>query len=483
MDDHRSHTAPGCFGARRRVRAARRRLRRVRHHRRPGEGDDAALALPPRGARAPDLPDRRRRRRRLDRRRPQAARPRGDRRPPARRSTRRSSTASPPGSPTSPATSPTPATFERLAGALKDARSPVFYLEIPPFLFGTVVKGLAGAGLTENARVVVEKPFGHDLESARALAAEMHEYLDESPALPDRPLPREARARGDPLPALRERDARAGLAPQPRRERPDHDGRELRRRGPRPLLRPGRRAARRRRQPPHAGRRGGGDGGAGRARSGHAQERHRRRLPRDAAGRPGALRPRPVRRLPRDRRRRRRTRRPRPTRRCGWRSTTGAGPACRSSSAPASACRSPRPSCGWCSSGRRASASTSDRAAGADQLVVKLDPDDRRPADCSRRSAAERAEPEQINLDMEFADGGRRGPGALRGAAARRDGRATARASRARTASRRPGACMQPLVDVAAAGPPVRQGHVGPGRRRTASSPATAAGTSPGSSS
>jgi glucose-6-phosphate 1-dehydrogenase len=72
------------------------------------------------------------------------------------------------------------ATYERLAVALKDARSPVFYLEIPPFLFGTVVKGLSTAGLLENARVVVEKPFGHDLESARALAAEMHTYLDES---------------------------------------------------------------------------------------------------------------------------------------------------------------------------------------------------------------------------------------------------------------------------------------------------------------
>src|SRR5215211_7868845 len=71
------------------------------------------------------------------------------------------------------------ATFERLAAKLKDARSPVFYLEIPPFLFGAVVKGLAGVGLTEHARVIVEKPFGHDLESARALAAEMHEYLDE----------------------------------------------------------------------------------------------------------------------------------------------------------------------------------------------------------------------------------------------------------------------------------------------------------------
>src|SRR3954447_19038553 len=58
------------------------------------------------------------------------------------------------------------ATYARVAAALKGATSPVFYLEIPPFLFGTVVKGLAEAGLTQGgARVVVEKPFGHDLAS------------------------------------------------------------------------------------------------------------------------------------------------------------------------------------------------------------------------------------------------------------------------------------------------------------------------------
>jgi glucose-6-phosphate 1-dehydrogenase len=71
-------------------------------------------------------------------------------------------------------------TFERLRAALGDARRPVFYLEIPPFLFGTVVAGLSAAGLTENARVVVEKPFGHDLASARALNEEIHEHIDES---------------------------------------------------------------------------------------------------------------------------------------------------------------------------------------------------------------------------------------------------------------------------------------------------------------
>src|SRR5437763_499120 len=72
-----------------------------------------------------------------------------------------------------------PATFQRLATILREPQSPVFYLEIPPFLFGTVVKGLAGAGLTENARVVVEKPFGHDLDSARELNDEVHQYIDE----------------------------------------------------------------------------------------------------------------------------------------------------------------------------------------------------------------------------------------------------------------------------------------------------------------
>ena len=71
-------------------------------------------------------------------------------------------------------------TYERLARAIGEAKCPVFYLEIPPFLFGRVIKGLAEAGLTKTGRVVVEKPFGHDLESARELAAEIHQYIDES---------------------------------------------------------------------------------------------------------------------------------------------------------------------------------------------------------------------------------------------------------------------------------------------------------------
>ena len=72
------------------------------------------------------------------------------------------------------------ATYAQVAEAIQDAKSPVFYLEVPPSLFGTVVGGLAKAGVTANARVVVEKPFGHDTASARALAEELDQYIDES---------------------------------------------------------------------------------------------------------------------------------------------------------------------------------------------------------------------------------------------------------------------------------------------------------------
>ena len=72
------------------------------------------------------------------------------------------------------------ATYERVAKAIDGAQQPVFYLEIPPFLFGRVVQGLSEAGLTTNARVVVEKPFGHDRASATELADELHQYIDES---------------------------------------------------------------------------------------------------------------------------------------------------------------------------------------------------------------------------------------------------------------------------------------------------------------
>ena len=71
-------------------------------------------------------------------------------------------------------------TFQRLASVIGGARTPVYYLEIPPFLFGTVVEGLAGADLMDGARVVVEKPFGHDRTSAVELNEQMHQHVAES---------------------------------------------------------------------------------------------------------------------------------------------------------------------------------------------------------------------------------------------------------------------------------------------------------------
>ena len=62
-----------------------------------------------------------------------------------------------------------PQTYARLAGALATFRQPLFYLAVPPQLFAAAITGLAAAGLARTGRLAVEKPFGHDLESARAL--------------------------------------------------------------------------------------------------------------------------------------------------------------------------------------------------------------------------------------------------------------------------------------------------------------------------
>ena len=60
-------------------------------------------------------------------------------------------------------------TFDALRLALHGALRPAFYLAIPPSLFATVIGGLKATGLAEGARVIVEKPFGRDLASAREL--------------------------------------------------------------------------------------------------------------------------------------------------------------------------------------------------------------------------------------------------------------------------------------------------------------------------
>ena len=302
------------------------------------------------------------------------------------------------------------ATYERVGEAIGGASTPVFYLEIPPFLFGAVVKGLAEAGLTKTGRVVVEKPFGHDLESARRARRRVAQLPRRVAALPHRPLPRQDGRRGDPPPAVPQRHARAGLEPQLHRVRPDHDGGGLRRRGPRPLLRPGRRAARRRRQPPDAGRGCSRDGATVAARPDDDQERAGRTLPRRRRSQPGPLCARPVRRLSRHRRRRRGLddgdlRRPaarhrelalvrravlHPDRQASRRNADRA-PA-RLQAAPEAGLRSPSAAC----PSRTSSSSSSTRPPGI-KLVVQA-------------HRADRPGGGTIELDMEFEEEGGEGP-------------------------------------------------------------------------
>jgi len=74
-------------------------------------------------------------------------------------------------------------TFQRLASAMSGYAHPLYYLEIPPSLFAPVVDSLATVGLLKGSRVAVEKPFGHDLASARDLNARLRAVLDEDQIL------------------------------------------------------------------------------------------------------------------------------------------------------------------------------------------------------------------------------------------------------------------------------------------------------------
>jgi glucose-6-phosphate 1-dehydrogenase len=72
-----------------------------------------------------------------------------------------------------------PDTFARLKSALGTPKRPAYYLAIPPAMFPVVIEGLGRAGLAENARVIVEKPFGRDLASARELNRIAHSVFPE----------------------------------------------------------------------------------------------------------------------------------------------------------------------------------------------------------------------------------------------------------------------------------------------------------------
>jgi glucose-6-phosphate 1-dehydrogenase len=73
-----------------------------------------------------------------------------------------------------------PDTYVALRAALGDAQRPLHYLAIPPAMFQPVAQGLGDSGCARTARIVVEKPFGRDLSSARALNATLHQVFDEN---------------------------------------------------------------------------------------------------------------------------------------------------------------------------------------------------------------------------------------------------------------------------------------------------------------
>lgn len=73
-----------------------------------------------------------------------------------------------------------PATYQRLKQTLCAAARPLHYMAIPPSMFDAVVQGLAKSGCADDARIIVEKPFGRDLASAQALNRTLHEVFPES---------------------------------------------------------------------------------------------------------------------------------------------------------------------------------------------------------------------------------------------------------------------------------------------------------------
>ena len=426
------------------------------------------------------LPDRRRRDRRLGRRAAARARPRGDRRDRRRAPTRTSSPASPRGSPTSRATTPTPTPSSGSAKALGDAKRPVFYLEIPPVAVRH--RGRAASarpGLTENARVVIEKPFGHDLESARALNAELHEVLREEQILRiDHYLGKEP-----VMDITYLRFANSILEPVWNREHVSHvqmtiaedfgvddrgrfyDAvgamRDVIQNHALQVLGAGRDGA--------AGRQPAGLDPRQEAGAVQGDARPPTRSATCAASTTASSRSRTS----------RRTRPPRPSPRSSWRSTTGAGAASRSSSAPARTCRSRRARSTSSSSGRRGSASAAARLPEPNQMTVRIEPEAGR-ADPALRQEGRRGGLRAGRPRGAVREGARRGPRALRAPARRR--------------ARRPHPALHPrgrgrgdLADrrsrcSTSRGPvhPYEPGTWGPKEADEADPRASASGTSPG---
>ena len=199
-----------------------------------------------------------------------------------------------------------PDTWQSLAATLDGcgSQTAVFYMAIPPDMFPTVAEKLASVGLNKRGRIVVEKPFGRDLESAQRPEPHAARDLPRGAHLPHRPLPRQGGRRGPPRVPLLEHAARTAVEPELRAQRAGHDGRVDRRRGPRQLLRGRRRDPRRAAEPPPAGRVPAGDGAARRSRRVVPAGREGQGAGGDGADRPAVHGARPVHRLPRGARRR-----------------------------------------------------------------------------------------------------------------------------------------------------------------------------------
>ena len=105
------------------------------------------------------------------------------------------------------------ATFAELRKQLGKAQRPLHYLAVPPSLFGVVAEGLAKSGCATNARIVVEKPFGHDLTYGRGAQSDPASILSRGEHLSHRSLPRQGAGAEHPVYAVRQPDLRADLEP------------------------------------------------------------------------------------------------------------------------------------------------------------------------------------------------------------------------------------------------------------------------------
>ena len=192
-----------------------------------------------------------------------------------------------------------PEAFERLSATVQELDrdrgtqgNHAFYMSVPPRAFPQVAKQLAASGLSRSSegawrRVIIEKPFGHDLASAKELDSVVSEVFDPSSVFRIDTTSQGNRA--EPAgPAFRQRHVRADLERQLCGPRADHDGRGHRHRRPRRLLRRHRRRTRRHPEPPASAHGSDRHGGAGEL---HRQGPDRRkdqgasavRLPKDLA--------------------------------------------------------------------------------------------------------------------------------------------------------------------------------------------------------